>query len=83
MSCMVDSDAVIAFLESRGADRDDSGFRVYGPEPPISFMGAGDELVLPESLQYAVSGKPHSLAADLLAAGIGVGITVVSEVPAM
>lgn len=74
----LDSD-VTAFLTARGADRDDSGFLVYGPEAPVSYMGAGDELLLPDSLRYAVAGQPHPLAADLIAAGFGTAVGVVGE----
>lgn len=79
MSVLVIEKDLMDFLKSRGADRDDNGFVVYGPEPPSSFMGAGDELLLPATLQYTVGGRPLPLAADLLQAGFGVGVGVVGE----
>jgi len=79
MSQLVVTDALLDFLRARSADRDDSGFLLAGPEPPISYMGAGEELVIPETLTYQLAGAPHPLAEELRAAGIGTSVAVIGE----
>ena len=79
MSQLVISADLLAFLRARTADQDDSGFLLAGPEPPISYMGAGQELVIPESLTYQLAGAPRPLAEELRAAGIGTSVAVIGE----
>jgi hypothetical protein len=68
------------FLGAVCADRDEDGrFKVAGDVAPVSFMGAGDELLLDDSLQYFIQGKPHPLVADMtqtLGEGKGRGLRV-------
>ena len=80
MSQLVITADLLAFLSARSADRDDSGFLLAGPEPPISYIGAGQELVIPESLTYQLAGAPRPLAAELRTAGIGTSVAVIGEV---
>jgi len=76
-----DQAVVLNFLRTIGADRAPDGqFAVVG-EPPSSFMGAGEELVIPPGCCYLMDGKPVPLAAQLRATlgdrPGGFGITVI------
>ena len=60
--------AVLNYLSVIGADRDAEGnYLLVGEEGrgPASFMGAGDELVVPGSVCYLVDGRRIPLAANM------------------
>lgn len=59
------------------ADRDEDGkFKVYGA-PPVSFMGADEEYVVPDECEYSVGGQRRPLAALLNSTSAGMGVTVI------
>jgi len=69
---------VLHYLGTVGADRDEAGaFLLVGDEAPSSFMGAGVEVVIHESLCYLVGGKPVNLAAGLRTTSYGMGVVVI------
>ena len=64
-------------LQAAGADRDEDGrFLIYG-EPPVSFLGMGEEFVVPDHAMYSVGGERRNLA-ELLAAVGGMKVHVIS-----
>ena len=68
------------FLAVVGADRDNDGRFVVVGEAPSSFMGQGDELVIPAGCCYLAQGKPVPLAAtmvSIMGEGAGRGLSVV------
>ncbi len=75
------ADVVEDFLRGVGADRDVEGrFMIHGPDSVVSFMGAGDELVIPETAMYFVHGESVPLVANLvqvMGLGSGRGMSVV------
>ena len=70
---------VVALLVELQADRQDGCFVLHGPgRGPVSFLGAGGELVLEGSETFAVTGQQRNLVDALVVAGRGMAITVIS-----
>jgi hypothetical protein len=66
------------FLAVVGADRDEEGrFLIGGPSAVVSFMGAGEEVVVPADAVYFVGGKPCPLVAGLRTTSYGMGVVVI------
>lgn len=64
-------------LKVAGADRDEEGkFLVYG-DPPVSFLGLGEELLVPDGAMVSIQGEKKNLA-NLLAAAGGMKVHVIS-----
>ena len=64
-------------LQAAGADRDEEGrFLIYG-NPPVSFLGMGEEYVVPDGAMYSVGGEKKNLA-ELLATGGGMKVHVIT-----
>lgn len=59
-----------------GADKDEEGkYLIYG-EPPCSFLGLGDELVIGENTNYFVQGQKCNLAGLLRGTSYGMAVKV-------
>lgn len=70
-------DQVLYTLGIMGADKDENGqFLVYG-EAPISFMGAGQEMVISAKCEYSVKGQRVSLVGALCGTSYGQAVTVI------
>jgi len=74
---------LLNYLATVGADRDEAGAFLIAEEPVSSFMGQGDEVLIPAGTVYLVGGRPVPLAASMVAvmgsgAGRGLGVTVIS-----
>ena len=64
-------------LQAAGADRDENGkFLVYG-DPPVSFLGLGEELLVPDGAMVSIQGEKRNLANLLVTAG-GMEVHVIS-----
>lgn len=60
------------------ADKDTDGrFLIYG-EPVYSFLGMGEEMVVPEGTQYSVNGQKRMLAAALRETSYGMSAFVIA-----
>lgn len=72
---------VIHYLHTVGADRDVNGqFLLDSSDGSAvcSFMGAGEELVIPPGVCYLRHGQRVPLAAGLQETSYGLGVTVIS-----
>lgn len=66
------------YLDVVGADRDAEGhFVLFGESSPSTFMGAGEEIVIPGDLCYKKNGHPVNLAAGLRTTSYGLGVVVI------
>ena len=64
-------------LQAAGADRDEEGrFLIYG-NPPVSFLGMGEEFLVPDGAMFSVNGEKKNLA-NLLATAGGMEVHVIS-----
>jgi hypothetical protein len=62
------ADTVENFLAVENADRDSEGrFIIRGDQPPVSFLGRGDELVLDDTLVYFKHGRAIPLVSNMVA----------------
>jgi hypothetical protein len=73
---------VMYYLSTVGADRDEHGNYLLVSvdetgDGPSSFMGMGEELVIPGGVAYLVNGRPVRLAAGLRSTSYGLGVQVV------
>jgi len=78
-SKIVMRDVVLRVLNDRGAKTNDDGtIDFVGDDGVVSFMGAGEELVIPDTLSFRDSdGKAHNLFEALEAACAGFSIMVI------
>ena len=64
-------------LQAAGADKDEDGrFLIYG-ESPVSFLGMGEEFVVPDGAMFSVKGEKRNLA-ELLEKSGGLKVHVIS-----
>jgi len=67
---------LLHYLDIVGADKDPEGKFILGGAPPTSFMGAGEELVVPEETVYYCAGEPKKLASALRTTSYGLAVKV-------
>lgn len=74
---MGDAQHLLHALDVAGADKDEEGnFLIEGRV--ASFMGAGEELVVPDNARYFVDGKPANLAGLMNSTSYGLrNVTVI------
>lgn len=77
------SAVLLNYLAVVGADKAPDGKYLIGGEGIFSFLGMGEEIVVPTEAVYFVGGKPVPLAASMVATmgsgpGRGLGVTVIS-----
>ena len=64
------------YLDVVNADRDAEGQFIISGAPITSFMGAGDELLVPDDTVYFCAGEPKKLAAALRTTSSGLAVKV-------
>ena len=65
-------------LKVVNADRDENGkFMIFGEQPPVTFMGMGDEMAIGDDLSYSCDGQRMSLAGLMRSTSYGVGVNVI------
>jgi hypothetical protein len=67
---------LLHYLDIVGADKGTDGKFILSGAPPTSFMGAGEEICVPEETVYFCAGEPKKLAAALRTTSYGLAVKV-------